>query len=273
MLTRSPIAPTREPVFNLPAVILACVGALVLMHALRVWVLAPETSLQWLVELAVIPARWSAALDPFRVETILQEARAGLSGSQADAREALARYILGEADGKPWTALTYALLHGSWSHVLLNGVWLAAFGTPIARRCGVVRFMVIFLAATAGGAAVHAACNASSVIPMIGASAGVSGLTAAAATFVFARTQSQSFHIALRTEPHNRPRQSFGALLRNRSAAAFLAVWFGTNLVFGLLAEPLGMIDSGVAWEAHLGGFVTGLLLFPWLDGPGASRT
>lgn len=268
MLTRSPVAPAREPVFNLPAVILACVGGLVLIHAVRVFVLAPETSLELLVDFAVVPARWSAALDPSRAEAILQEARAGLSAPQAGAREALARYILSEADAKPWTALTYALLHGSWSHVLLNSVWLAAFGTPVARRCGVLRFLAVLAAATVGGAVVHAALNASSVIPMIGASAGVSGLTAAAATFVFAPDPSGPFDYAPPTEPHDRPRQSIGALLSNRSAATFLAVWFGTNLLFGLFAEPLGIIDSGIAWEAHLGGFATGLVLFPWLDRP-----
>ena len=48
--------------------------------------------------------------------------------------------------------------------------------------------------------------------------------------------------------------------------AVFLLVWFASNLLFGLAAAPLGITDAAVAWEAHIGGFVVGLLLFPWLD-------
>jgi len=65
---------------------------------------------------------------------------------------------------------------------------------------------------------------------------------------------------------HHAPAQSLGQMLANRRAALFLAVWFATNLVFGVLATPLGIVDASIAWEAHLGGFVVGLLLFPWFD-------
>ena len=60
--------------------------------------------------------------------------------------------------------------------------------------------------------------------------------------------------------------KSIAELLRNRGAAVFLLVWFASNLLFGLAAAPLGITDASVAWEAHIGGFVVGLLLFPWLD-------
>ena len=44
--------------------------------------------------------------------------------------QGLAHYVLADGEGRPWTSLTYAFLHGSWAHVLVNSVWLAAFGTP-----------------------------------------------------------------------------------------------------------------------------------------------
>jgi membrane associated rhomboid family serine protease len=51
----------------------------------------------------------------------------------------------------------------------------------------------------------------------------------------------------------------------------FLVIWFATNLLFGLAAAPLGVTESSIAWEAHVGGFAVGLFLFPWLDRPRAS--
>jgi membrane associated rhomboid family serine protease len=66
---------------------------------------------------------------------------------------------------------------------------------------------------------------------------------------------------------HARPRQSLVELVANPRAALFLGVWFLTNLGFGLFAAPLGVVDAGIAWEAHIGGFVAGLLLLPALDG------
>jgi membrane associated rhomboid family serine protease len=174
------------------------------------------------------------------------------------ARRALAQFILADPGAKPWTAVTYAALHGSWAHLLLNGVWLAAFGTPVARRCGGFGFAMLMLAAALGGAVTYAVVHPLSSAPMIGASGAVSGLMAAAARFVFAPREAD-----FAPAPAGRPTQSLGELLRNRRAALFLAIWFGTNLLFGLVATPLGVTDASIAWEAHIGGFVVGLLLFP----------
>ena len=81
--------------------------------------------------------------------------------------QALAQYVLGEGEGRPWTALTYAFLHGSWAHVLMNSIWLAAFGTPIARRCGGLRLLILAAAAAIGGAVFYAWVNPLQVLPMI----------------------------------------------------------------------------------------------------------
>jgi membrane associated rhomboid family serine protease len=60
--------------------------------------------------------------------------------------------------------------------------------------------------------------------------------------------------------------QTIPELLRNRSAALFLGIWLVTNLVFGIVAVPLGMSDASIAWDAHLGGFAAGFLLLPLLE-------
>jgi membrane associated rhomboid family serine protease len=253
----------REPIFNLPAVVTATLAVLVLIHAARSALLAPGTDLELLLDWAVVPARWTAAFDPTRAEAIVREAGAGIPGLMGEAREALARYVLSEG-AKPWTALTYALLHGSWTHVLVNGVWLAAFGTPVARRCGALRFLVLGGVCAVAGALAHWLTDPSGVVPMVGASAAISGWMAAAARFVFGPGRAPLGRGI--EEAHLRPRQTIAEMARNRGAAVFLVTWFASNVLFGLAAAPLGIADASIAWEAHIGGFLAGLMLFPWLD-------
>lgn len=253
----------REPIFNLPAVVTAALAVLLGIHAVREFLLPQELDLEVLIEGAFIPARLAVLWDPSLI--VLRNGFAELPREEA-LQQLFAHYVVAEGSPKPWTALSYALLHGSWGHVLLNGVWLAAFGTPVARRCGALRFLLLGALAALGGALAHAAMHPLSVLPMIGASAAVSGWMAAAARFVFAPERHGGTSFRGPAEAHERPRQPLAALLRNRSAAMFLAVWFATNLLFGLAAAPLGVTESAIAWEAHLGGFLVGLLLFPWLD-------
>jgi membrane associated rhomboid family serine protease len=255
-----PAVRTREPILNLPGVVAAFILGLVAVHTIRATLLPDEYDLELLFDLAVVPARWTIAWDPSQADAVLREAMEGFSDREALVRRALAQFIIESAEAKPWTFLTYAALHGSWGHVLLNGVWLAAFGTPVARRCGAARFALLSGAAALGGSAAHVFLYPLSVIPMIGASAAVSGLMAAAARFVFAPVDLGA------AEPHARPTQGLGELLRNRRAALFLAVWFVTNLLFGLIATPLGVTDASVAWEAHIGGFLVGLVVFPLIE-------
>jgi membrane associated rhomboid family serine protease len=134
----------------------------------------------------------------------------------------------------------------------------------VARRCGVWRFFVLAGATALGGAVAHAVVHPLQAFPMVGASAAVSGMMAAATWFIFTRPLWRlDGRLA---EPHERPRDSLAATLGNRRVVLFLLVWFGTNYLFALLARPLGITDASIAWEAHVGGFVTGLVLFPWLD-------
>jgi membrane associated rhomboid family serine protease len=264
MMTETPGPPgIREPALNVPAVVLACIGVVAAIHALRS-ALSPETDARLLFALAFIPAQWTVAFDPSRAATVLQEA-VGEGGRDAARRVALAQLLLRRVEPPYWSVLTYAVLHGSWAHVILNGVWLAAFGTPVARRCGAPRFVTLAVAAAIGGAAAHLLAHRFSVTPMVGASAAVSGMMAAAAWFAFGSPHS-SVAPGGWLGPHDQPRQSIGALLRNGRAALFVGVWFATNLLFGVTAAPLGITDAGIAWEAHIGGFLIGLALFPALD-------
>lgn len=259
----SPPRPQREPIFNLPGLVLAIILGLVGLHALRVLALPEWESFRLLMEGAVVPARWSVAYGGMTADQVV----AGIEG-RTDELSALqvelARYVLQEPGGKPWTGITYALLHGSWAHVLMNSVWFAAFGTPVLRRCGAVRFLALLAVTAFGGALAHVLVHPDQALPMIGASASVSGLMACAAWFMFAPpTWLLEGRLA---EPHERPRERLVGLVQNRRILIFLGVWFGTNYISALLAQPLGITDASIAWEAHMGGFLAGLALFPLLD-------
>jgi membrane associated rhomboid family serine protease len=257
----------REPILNLPPVVTATLAVLVGLHLLRAFVLSDESDLRLLLALALVPARLTAALAPERADEILRAVAAlGGSGDEAALRLAFARYILAEPETMPWTFLTYAGLHGSWAHVLLNGVWLAAFGTPVARRCGAWRYLALGALSTVAGGVLHYAIDPTGVSPLIGASAGVSGLMAAASRFIFQPRPMRPDGLPGPEAPWT-PLQPLGRLLRHRPAVMFLGVWLVTNLLFGFVATPLlGGAEGGIAWDAHLGGFVAGFLLLPFLD-------
>jgi membrane associated rhomboid family serine protease len=251
--------PAREPIFNLPAAVVVAVLGLLGVHAVRVWLLDGEIDVRLLFDTAMIPARWTEAYAGVSPERIA----AAIAASGDRIQLELAPYVLGDG-GKPWTGISYALLHGSWTHVLMNCLWLAAFGTPVARRCGGVRFFVIFLVTALAGAVAHALLHPYQTIPMIGASAAVSGMMACAAWFMFApRVWLLEGRPA---EVHERPRETLLEIVRNRRVLIFLAVWLATNFFSGILAQPLGVTDASIAWEAHVGGFLAGLLIFPFLD-------
>ncbi len=253
----------REPILNLPAVITLCLLALIGIHAVRM-LLAEETDFTLIFDWAVIPARWSVAFGGIQVEEVMRSLREGVPEDTVTPMMALAQYVLASEEGRPLTALSYAFLHGSWAHVLINSVWLAAFGTPIVRRCGAGRFFILAAASAVAGAVLYAVMNPLLVLPMIGASGAVSGMMAAAAWFMFARpVRLLDGRLA---DPHERPREHLARMLRDRRVIGFVAVWFATNAIFAVVARPLGITDASIAWEAHAGGFVAGLLLFPWLD-------
>ena len=248
----------REPMFNVPGVVVAAVGLLVAIHILRS-TLSGAADFRILRDFAFFPAEWTYWFDASRSEDILRDAA---SAERATETGALARYLI-DRGLHPWTLLSYAALHASWAHLLLNSVWLAAFGTPVARRCGTWRFVLIAVLAMAGGALAQLLVDPTSVMPVIGASAAVSGLMGAAAYFVF--TPPYEHEQDEGGEPQRRP-GAVRRLLGNRTALLFLGLWFATNLLFGLGAQPLGIFDGEIAWQAHVGGLLAGLVAFPILD-------
>jgi membrane associated rhomboid family serine protease len=118
----------------------------------------------------------------------------------------------------------------------------------------------------AAGALAHLITHEHAVAPMIGASASVSGAMAAALRFAFVQGSFLSFSRSDADAAAKVPALSLWRALRNGRVIAFVAVWFGINIIFGLGSIAIGNEGASVAWQAHIGGFVAGLLLFSLFD-------
>lgn len=234
------IAP-RERIFNVPGIVLAMVALFGLVHAVLVLALTPEQGTEFLLLFSFIPARYDAGV-------LAAESWAQGWGAAV------------------WTFVTYAFIHGNLNHLFFNAVWLLAFGTPVARRFGTLRFIVFFAMTAAAGAAVHLATHFGEMLPMVGASASISGAMAAAMRFVFQRGGPLGLLRSRDAEAYRVPAAPLLAMLRDMRALVFLVVWFGTNILFGIGTIAMPGLEQTVAWQAHIGGFIAGLLGFAIFD-------
>ncbi len=237
----APVNRSSEPIFNVPPVVTVMILIMGMIHAVRVLVLSPANDRLVLAMFAFIPARYDAA--------VLGDG--GYPGGIA---------------AEVYTFVTYALLHGDWSHIGLNAVWFLAFGTPVARRFGALRFLIFFAVAAVAGALAHLMTFGGELAPMVGASAAISGYMAAAMRFAF--QGGGPLDLLRRHEPdaYRVPAPPLAATLRDPRIIAFLVVWFGLNILFGVGTLSIGEGDAPIAWQAHIGGFLTGLLLFAAFD-------
>ena len=259
-------ASRNEPMFNAPGVV---IGLALLLIAIYALFSRASFAIQDLIlrDLAFAPGRLTVWIWPDRAIELLTRAQEGGDAlSEAQAMSDL--HVLG-GGLKPWTLLTYAFLHGSWTHVLLNTVWLVAFGPPVARRTKSVNFLG-FMGVTAVLAALSQwAATPMEFAPLIGASGAISALMGAVTRFMFQPGAPLGPRIGsgrVEIEIEDAPVASLGEVFTDPRTLAFLGIWFATNFIFGAFGRTLGLSDMPVAWIAHVGGFVSGLVLFPLFD-------
>jgi membrane associated rhomboid family serine protease len=260
------IARRREPMFNAPGVVLGLVAILIGIYAAYNW--APASIQDKVIrDYAFIPGRLTISLWPDRLVDLIKRANSDPAALQ-QARQLRELHVVG-GGLKPWTLMSYAFLHGSWTHVLLNTVWLIAFGPPIARRFGSARFLLFMAVAAIASALAHWAIAPMDFSPLIGASGADSGLMGAATRFMFQpRAPLGAFGSISQPQIETIPAASLRDVFVQRRPLIFILIWLGTNFIFGAGAETLGFSDMPVAWVAHIGGFLAGLLLFPLFDRP-----
>ncbi len=157
-----------------------------------------------------------------------------------------------------WYGLFTAMfVHGSWSHVLINAVFCVAFGAGVARRFGTgpgggLLFLLFFLVCGLCGNLGYALVHPHGADPVVGASGAIAGFYAATSRIMGGRKLA-----ALTATP----------------VVVMGAAWIVGNLVIGLLRINAGFGSTApVAWEAHIAGYVAGLLLIGMFDraAPGA---
>ena len=156
----------------------------------------------------------------------------------------------------------------------MNSVWLLAFGSAIARRIGSFRFLLFYFFCGVVGALLHVALYGGSLVPVVGASGAISGLMGGAVRFVFLAGGPLGGLGGQRgASSAPRAQMSIGAALRDRRVLLFVSVWIALNAFFGIsgLTPSGGVAD--IAWIAHLGGFLAGLLFFGIFDGHKSSES
>lgn len=244
----------QEKAINLPGVV---TGLVVFLAAIQCALEYGSEGLSGALYgyLAFVPARVTFLINPGaviqRVETL-----------DILTREAQQQTLL-VLDAR-WSAilslLGYAFLHANWTHYFVNALTLAAFGAPVARRCGTTRFLSFLAVCAIAGALTHLAVHPFDFTPVVGASAAISGTMAAIARFAFAPQSRRGGAVEARSVDEQ-PTASLAGLSENRPAMFFLALWFATNVILGVFPQIAG--ESGqIAWEAHLGGFLCGLISF-----------
>jgi membrane associated rhomboid family serine protease len=162
--------------------------------------------------------------------------------------------------------VTYAFIHGDITHLGMNAVWFLPFGSAVARRFGTLRVLGFFVATAAAGALMHLVTHWGEVVPMIGASAAVSGFMAGAIRFAFQHGGPLTMFREGEPAAYFVPAAPLSSALRDPRIVAFLLAWFGLNLLFGLIGVGSSGAEQSIAWQAHIGGFVAGLVLFPLFD-------
>jgi membrane associated rhomboid family serine protease len=232
-----PVKSARERIFNVPPVLVGLAAALGIIHLV----------------MALLPADDAdAVLDLFAFDPL----RYGGSGPV---------WPGGWAAGA-WTFVTYAFFHFNVIHLGFNLIWLIVFGTPVARRFGAWRFLAFFAFTAAAGALAHLLSHLGENVPAIGASAAVLGMMAAAIRFVFQPEGPIDLVGLGREDAYRVAAKGLADMLRDRRMLLFLIAWFGLNALMALPQLALPGIDAAVAWQAHIGGFVAGLLGFSAFD-------
>jgi membrane associated rhomboid family serine protease len=149
------------------------------------------------------------------------------------------------------TLVTSLFLHGGFVHLIGNMIYLWVFGGAVEELMGHARYFLFFVAAGAIGSLSHTMLFPRSPVPSIGASGSIAGILGA---FLILRPHARIITLF--------PLVVYWAMAEVR-AALFLPVWFGMQFFNGALAIAAAQRTqevTGIAWWAHVGGFVFGVI-------------
>jgi len=148
----------------------------------------------------------------------------------------------------PLTIFTAMFMHGGWLHLLSNMLYLWIFGDNIEDILGHVKYLIFYIVCGIAATLVHGFINIDSQIPTIGASGAIAGILGAY-MFLFPRARIKTLLIIF-----------FFVKIVYIPAIIMLGFWILIQAISGFAEYGL-RTGSGIAWFAHIGGFITGLAL------------
>jgi membrane associated rhomboid family serine protease len=168
-------------------------------------------------------------------------------GTQVPMGERLACVIEGRANW--WTPFTSMFMHGGWFHIIGNLWFLWVFGDNVEDSMGAVRFVVFYVLCGLAAVAAQVAASPASAVPMVGASGAIGGVMGAYA-LLYPRAPVHMLVV-------------FGFYIDRIAVPAvmMLGYWFVIQLIGGI--PSLARAGGGVAFWAHVGGFLAGIALAP----------
>jgi membrane associated rhomboid family serine protease len=223
-----------EPALNVPPVVTGIAALLACVQAVKS-LLPDETKVSLILALAFIPARYSGA-----------------------ALELPGGYLTAVT-----SFVTYMMVHAGWVHLVVNILWMLAFGSALARRMSAIAFITFSVLCGIAGAFTHLLFHFGDMTPVIGASAAISGQMAGALRFFF---NAKTLPGERAPDYGGAPTMSLAETLSDKRMLAILAVWIAMNAYFGISAVQIGGQEGDIAWEAHIGGFLCGLFIFGAFD-------
>jgi membrane associated rhomboid family serine protease len=162
------------------------------------------------------------------------------------------KYIPPQANSFPeWlTVFTSMFMHGGWMHLIGNMLYLWIFGNNVEDAMGHTRFIVFYLVCGVLAFLAHAMGDTTSQIPTVGASGAISGVLGA--------------YILLHPRARVLVAIPLGFIIHTTRLPAVLVLgfWFVLQLINSAATASAG--QGGVAWGAHIGGFVAGMALIPF---------
>ncbi len=194
----------------------ALIASMLIVHIITTVLLDAGTNLKMIYTFGFIPAAFTGGLEDVSIFSYL-------------------------------SPITHIFLHGSWGHLLLNGIMGMALAIFMERSYGTKITLIFFILCVLGGVIVHFILNPFGTAPVIGASGGISGLFAAA--LLMMKAQKQAY-------------QSMAGHPLNKASKQIMDSRWKIIIIWVIIMMIMGALTKNLAWEAHIGGFITGAIVF-----------
>lgn len=212
---------TSVPLRDISAVVIGLILANVMMFLVQTG-LPADIAKQFIMHNALVPARY---FDP-----------------NFAAANGLVRHNY-------WPLITNQFMHGGWLHLIVNMWTLWVIGRPLEQRIGAFRFILFYLLCGLFADAAHIAANPISPVPALGASGAIAGMLGGYAV-LFPRSRVHLITPVL-----------FFPVIYRLSALVYAVIWFAIQMLEGFADLAMGVGKGGIAWWAHIGGFIAGVVL------------